>query len=58
MDKEKRQTVDEACRDMEKELEAADLPADRINEVSKIGLLMQIAVQLERIADSMEQQAR
>ena len=57
MDKKKRKTLDEACTELEKELEAADLPADQKREVTKIGMLMQIAVQLERIADSMEQQA-
>ena len=61
MDKEKRPTLDEAIQEMQearKELEEAGLPEDQINEVMKIGLFEQIARQLERIADLMEQQAR
>ena len=61
MEKKKRQTVDETLQEMKKdftELEKAGVPADQRNELMKIGLFEQIALQLERIADLMEQQAR
>ena len=58
MNKKKRLTVDETCELLEKELEKAGLPGDRVSESIKVGMLTQIASQLERIADLMEQQAR
>ena len=58
MAKKKRLTVEESCEILKEEVEAVGLPDDQMREAVKVGMLIQIALQLERIADLMEQQAR